>query len=127
MAGYTKVAAEPLDDTGLKKFFSFQLPSPAVVALAAVVCVFLLRLPTALVPREFNPDESQMLSQGMKFLVDPVPWRAVDGTTGGPLNSYLISALLLMGFRPGYVLVHLLADVLVGLQVFVAHRTLLRI
>jgi hypothetical protein len=56
-----------------------------------------------------------------------VPWRGVDGTTGGPLNSYPISVLLLLGFKAGYVLAHLLATVLVCLHVVVAYRTLLRL
>src|ERR1019366_2811487 len=91
--------------------------------------VFWLQVPSALVPRELDVvesqmlsqakkflvdppvdprpwmDESQMLSQAMKFLVDPRPWIAVDPTTSGPLNSYLISVFLLMGFKPGFVLV----------------------
>ncbi len=74
-----------------------------------------------------NPDESQMLAQGMKYLVDPVPWRAVDGTSGGPLNSYIISFFLLCGVKAGYVLAHALADVFVCLLLAVAYRTLLRI
>ena len=64
-------------------------------------------------PAELNVDESQMLSQGMKFLVDPMPWRSVDGATSGPLNSYIISLLLLVGISPGYLFVHWLATALV--------------
>ncbi len=67
-----------------------------------------------------------MLSQAMKFLVDPVPWRAVDGTSGGPFNSYLISFFLLWGLKPGYVLVHAVANTLVCLHVLVAYQTLKR-
>lgn len=70
-------------------------------------------------------DESQMLSQAMKFLLDPRPWKAVDGTTGGPLNSYFISFFLIIGFGPGYILLHAVATLLVSLQVFLGYRTLL--
>lgn len=95
---------------------------------AVVFCfLFFLRLPTILSAHELNVDESQMLSQGMKFLLDPMPWRAVDGTTSGPLNSYLISLFLLMGFRANYALAHGLATGLLALQVVLAHQTLLRI
>ena len=106
-------------------FFGIRLDilAPAIL----VILVSILRLPFLLWPHEMNPDESQMLSQAMKYLVDPVPWRGVDGTSGGPLNSYLISIFLLWGVKPGYIFVHLLADVLVCLQLVVAYRTLLRI
>jgi hypothetical protein len=89
--------------------------------------VFLLRLPSALVPRELNADEGQMLSQAMKFLVDPRPWIAVDPDSSGPLNSYLISVFLFMGFKPGFVLVHILACVLICLQILMAYLTLRRL
>jgi hypothetical protein len=79
------------------------------------------------VPRELNVDESQQLSYAMKFLVYPQPWKAVDGGTLTPLNSYLASILLRMGFKPGFILVHMLASVLVCLQVLVAYLTLRRL
>jgi hypothetical protein len=101
--------------------------SPMAVAAALVCCVFLLRLPSLFLRHELNPDESQMLAQGMKFLVDPVPWRAVDPTTSGPINSWLISVLLLAGFKPGYVLAHILATTLITFQVLTAYRTLLHL
>lgn len=96
-------------------------------ALVLIAVISLLRLPWILFPHELNVDESQMLAQGMKFLVDPVPWRSVDGTSGGPLNSYLISLFLLLGVGPGYVFVHLLANALVCLQLLTAHQTILRL
>ena len=43
---------------------------------------------------ELNPDESQMLAQAMRFVSHPVPWRDVDGTTSGPLNSLLLTVPL---------------------------------
>jgi hypothetical protein len=96
-------------------------------AIVIVASLSLLRIPSMISPQELNVDESQMLSQAMKFIVDPVPWRAVDGTSSGPLNSYFISLFLLIGLKPGYVLVHVLADVLVCFQLLTAHRTLLRL
>ena len=48
-----------------------------------MACVFLLRLPSALVPRELNMDESQFLLQAMKFLVDPRPWLSGDTGSSG--------------------------------------------
>jgi hypothetical protein len=103
------------------------VPYSVLAAVALIAVISLLRLPWILFPHELNVDESQMLAQGMKFLLDPVPWRSVDGTSGGPLNSYLISLFLLLGVRPGYVFVHLLANALVCLQLLTAHQTLLRL
>lgn len=111
----------------LQRISNVRLPSSAILVPLLLGCVFLLRLPSALVPRELNVDESQMLSQAMKFLIDPRPWIAVDGTTSGPLNSYLISIFLLMGFKPGFILVHMLASALVCLQVLMAYLTLRRL
>jgi|SRR5208283_1892398 len=97
----------------LGRLSSLRLPSSALAVALLIACVFLLRLPSALVPRELNVDESHLLSQAMKFVVDPRPWIVADTTSSGPLNSYLISVFLLMGFNPGFVLVHMLACVLV--------------
>ena len=111
----------------LERLSALRIPSPAVVTALMVACVFLLRMPAILYAHELGEDESQMFSQGMRFLVDPVPWRGVDGTTSGPLNSYLVSLVLLLGIKPGFVMGHVLAAVLICLQLVVAHRTLLRL
>ena len=68
-----------------------------------------------------------MLSQAMKFMVDPRPWIAVDPDSSGPLNSYFISVFLFMGFKAGFVLVHMLASVLICLQILMAYLTLQRL
>jgi len=86
-----------------------------------------MRLPSVALPYELNPDESQWLSQGMKFFQDPRPWKAVDPGTSGPLNSYPISILLWLGFKPNYIVVHVLATVLVCLQVLLSCLIFLRL
>ncbi len=121
------ISAKPAGHNVLGLLSSVRLPSPAVAVALLIACVFWLRLPSALVPHELNVDESHLLSQAMKFLVDPRPWKAADTTSSGPLNSYLISISLLMGFKPGFVLVHMLASVLVCLQVLTAYLTLRRL
>ena len=68
-----------------------------------------------------------MLSQAMRFLVDPRPWISGDTGTAGLPSSYLVSIFLLMGFKPGFVLVHMLGSVLVCLQVVTAYVTLRRL
>ena len=104
----------------------FRLPSPAVVSILLIAWVLLLRMPSVLIPHELNVDESGILAQGMKYVLDPLPWRSVDGTTSGPVNAYLLSVLLL-GFKPSYILLHLTATALVCLHILVAYRTLLNL
>ncbi len=98
-----------------------------IVVGLLLVAVFLLRLPSALVPRELNVDESQTLSLAMKSLVDPRPWQGIDNQSVGPLNCYLTAIFLLMRFKPGFILVHMLASALVCLQVLIAYMTLRRL
>lgn len=96
-------------------------------ALAILAVLFLVRLPTFIHARELNMDESQMLSQAMKFLLDAVPWRSVDGTSSGPLNSFFLSGFLWLGIPPGYVFLHVLATAMASLLVvtaFLSIRTL---
>ncbi len=101
--------------------------SPLAITCLFGALVFLLRMPSGLFPREMDPDESQMLTQAAKFLLDPVPWRSVDGTSSGPGNSYFLTLFLLLGLKPTYVLAHQAANLLAALQVMVAYRTLLRL
>ena len=127
MSVSSTINASSATETRLGRPSRFHLPSPAVTVALLMACVFLLRLPSALVPRELNMDESQFLIQAMKFLVDPRPWLSGDTGSSGPLNPYFISAFLWMGFKPGFVLVHILASVFVCLEVLTAYLTLRRL
>ncbi len=71
MSSSSTIDASSPGQSLLERISKLRLPSPAITVALLIACVFLLRLPSALVPRELNPDESQMLSQAMKFLVDP--------------------------------------------------------
>src|SRR6266849_9021396 len=127
MHATTSIQAEHSSRTLLQRPSSFAFPSLAIVSAILLGCLVMMRLPSIALPYELNVDESQMLSQGMKFLQDPRPWKAVDSTSSGPLNSYLISIVLLMGFKPGYILAHVLATVLVCLQVLLSYLIFLRL
>jgi hypothetical protein len=70
---------------------------PVVFFLLVCGALLVLRLPPIKFKAELNPDESQMLAQGMRFLSHPVPWRDVDGTTGGPFNSLVLSLPMWFG------------------------------
>src|SRR5579862_1413128 len=98
---------------------------PAVVLTFLIAGLFFLRLPAALVPIEFNVDESQLLAEAMKLAVAPLPWKAVDSC--GVLDSGFLSIFIGLGIKPSYILAHLLATLLLCLQVCVAYLTLKRL
>ncbi len=127
MSSSVPIRTNSLESTVLDRPSKSRLSSPAIVIAVLLVCLFLLRLPSALLPLQLNADESQWLCQAMKFMVDPRPWKAADPVTSGPFTSYLISIFLLMGFRPTFVLAHMLASLLACLQVLVAYLTLRRL
>ena len=103
------------------------IKSPTTVVGLLLLSVFLLRLPSALVPRELNPDESEVMIDAMKSLVDPRPWIGIDGGSLGPLTLTRRQSLPSMGVKPGYTMVHMLASVMVCLQVFVGYLALRRL
>ncbi|HZV34728.1 MAG TPA: hypothetical protein VFB72_09175 [Verrucomicrobiae bacterium] len=70
---------------------------PAFFFIPVVLCLLVIEWPRIVWPHELNMDESQMLAQAARFLVHPVPWRDVDGTTSGPLNSLLLCVPIYFG------------------------------
>jgi hypothetical protein len=90
----------------------------------ALIVLVLLRLPSLLNNREFNPDESQMLTQAMTLgQYDPVYLRAVDTTTGGPLNSYLLMLPGLVGLPYDFITARLMACLLVLVNLYFFYKT----
>lgn len=87
------------------------------------VALFLLRLSTIVYDQELNPDESQMITQALTLRHDPVFWRSVDGTTGGPINTYLLTVVGLFGLPYDYITAHLVACGLVMLILLLSYRT----
>ncbi len=82
---------------------SFKKNIPTPLYLAGCLAVFVvMRLPSVLLNRELNADESQMLSHALTLYQDPVYWRSVDGTTIGPLDNYLLVVPRLLGFQLDY-------------------------
>ena len=89
--------------TGLVMGLSLKKGVPTFLYLLGAIAVFvLMRLPSVLLNRELNPDESQMLSHALTLHQDPVYWRSVDGTTIGPLDNYLLVIPRLLGFQLDY-------------------------
>lgn len=82
-------AAEPRASTGDSiRFFLLVLAS-----------LFVWQAPILFLNVEIGGDESLMLAQAMKFKTDFLPWRSVDGTTSGPLNSYALMWPFLFGLK----------------------------
>jgi hypothetical protein len=95
---------------------------------AVVVAIFLLvlavKLPGILCPIELGIDESQLLVQAMRYQQDLMPWRSVDGTTSGPLNSWLPLAASYVGLPLNYHGAHLLGALLSAAIVAFSYRAL---
>lgn len=85
--------------------------------IIATLCAF--RWPSWFVPWEINPDESQIIAGAITLRETPVFWKAVDGTTHGPVNEYLLMLLSLLGWPLTFVgarvlAVGLIAGALIG-------------
>jgi len=74
----------------------------------------LMRLPSVVLNRELNADESQVISHAITLFQDPVYWRSVDGTTIGPLDNYLLVIPRWLGLQLDYTSARLMG-VLCGL------------
>lgn len=82
---------------------NFKKGVPLSFYLVGALAVFvLMRLPSIVLNRELNADESQMISHAITLFQDPVYWRSVDGTTIGPLDNYLLVVPRLLGFQLDY-------------------------
>ncbi|AQG81600.1 hypothetical protein [Spirosoma montaniterrae] len=99
-----------------------RLSRPAF-AVAALGLLFLLRLPSIVYNNEVNPDESQMIAQALTLRQDPVYFRSVDGTTGGPLDSYFLILPTFVGLPFDFISAHLTAYALVALSLWLFFLT----
>ncbi len=87
--------------------------------LLFVIC----RLPVIFHNQEINPDESQVLTQALTLkFVSPVWAVAVDGTTSGPLNTYFLYFLNLLGLPLDYTTAHLANVILCVLSLIVIFK-----
>lgn len=94
-----------------------------VLALGAVV---FMRLPILVFNQELNPDESQIIAQALTLHDDPVFWRSVDGTTGGPLDSYVLLIPGWLGLSFDYISARITGLILVLSTLWLLFRTLER-
>lgn len=96
------------------------------VSLSLVTLTF-MRLPSLFHNEELNPDEGQLLTQAITLLQDPVFGRSVDGTSIGPINSYLLLLPRLFGLKTDYIAAHLTSLILIGLALTIFYFSLLRL
>lgn len=87
----------------------------------------LMRLPAFLYNLPLNPDESQLLAQGLTLAYDPILYRSVDPTTSGPCNSFLLTFLYLLGFKLNFHLTHVLSWVLTFASLVLIYQSLKRL
>lgn len=88
------------------------------------VFLFSWRWPFLLVATQLNPDESQLIAGAITLSHDPVFWRAVDGTTSGPLNFYILAPFAWLGLPLDYFTARLTGLLLIGGALFACQRAL---
>jgi hypothetical protein len=95
------VALIPLIKKGeVPAFFWWKVLVLFLGILAVALPVWRLR--SVLYNGEINVDESQLLAQLLRYKIDPIPWRGVDGGSSGPLNTWAITWAPLLGLKPDY-------------------------
>jgi len=95
----------------------------ALFLIGLVTMTAVMRLPTFFFNHQLDPDESQMLAQGLTLSIDPVVYRSVDPTTGGPLTSYLLAGLAKLGFTLDFQLAHILSWILTLAALIIGYFT----
>ncbi len=73
-----------------------------ITAILLLATLLAWRWPPLFNPREYNPDESQLIAGAITLTHDPVFWRSVDGTTSGPLNFYALLPTHWLGVPQDY-------------------------
>ena len=94
--------------------------------MLAIASILVSRYPAIALNTELNPDEGQVLAQVMRISVGPVPWRGMDGTTTGPLNTWFVWLFHALRMPLAYTPVHVLAAVLLAFLAALVHRIVLR-
>ena len=85
------------------------------------ICILLLvvsRLPSILLNEQLNIDESLMIAQALTLLQNPIYWDSVDGTTIGPINSYLLTWPGLFNLPITFLTTRLTGTFLIGLTLW---------
>lgn len=100
-----------------------RVPKPELGLACCIGLVLLSRLVAVTSPLELNVDESQMIAQAMRLQDHPVPWLAMDGTTSGPVNSWLLLLAHQFGLPLSYRGVHAFAALCLAVSLVATYFT----
>lgn len=92
-----------------------------IAALVLLAVLLAWRWPFLFSAVEYNPDESQFIAGAITLTHDPVFWRAVDGTTSGPLNFYILLPLHWLGLPLDYFSARLTGLLLTWITLLACH------
>ncbi|MEO7415376.1 MAG: hypothetical protein ABIZ81_18680 [Opitutaceae bacterium] len=112
-------AVQPIFETG-KRRGSWKSDAAFLVLLLGTLVAW--RWPHWLNANPFNPDESQFIAGAITLTRDPLFWRAVDGTTSGPLNFYALLPLHGLGLPLDYFSARLTGVLLVWMAIVGCYR-----
>lgn len=87
--------------SGIIPEYTAKVSAKGHFALLVVMIVF-MRIPSIGFNQELNPDESQMMAQALTLSQKPIFWESVDGTTSGPINSYVLVLPYFLGVQTDY-------------------------
>ncbi len=92
-------------------------PVRAWLAWAGIFALMLFawRWPHLLDPKPLNPDEASFVASAIRLEHDPFFWRSIDNTTSGPLASFPLVAMRLLGLPADYFTARLAAILLNGI------------
>ncbi|MGA0555138.1 hypothetical protein ACO2Q8_00680 [Larkinella sp. VNQ87] len=94
-----------------------------IMGMSLLMLISYKKLPFLQYNGQINPDESQMLTQAITLEYDPVFWSSVDGTTSGPINSFLILLIKYIGFPFNYTTLHIAALGFICICLFMTYNT----
>jgi hypothetical protein len=98
-----------------------------VVIPLMVIVIFASRIRSVSYDDEVNVDESVLMAQGMRLSIDPVPWRGMNGTTSGPVNSWIFLGMYKAGIPLRYSYAHIVAAAILAAICILSYATLRQI
>ncbi len=84
------------------------LRQPITFVILGALAILAFRWPALFFPWLLDHDEAQMGAQAIKYFTDFVPWRSVDGTTSGPLNSWWLMVPGILGWGISWMSIRLM-------------------
>lgn len=109
--------------SGIVPDYTAKMPEKSHFWLLVLMIIF-LRIPSIGFNEELNPDESQMMAQAITLSQKPIFWSSVDGTTSGPLNSYVLLLPAVLGIPLDYTAARITALGLILVAFYFFYRSL---